>query len=88
MLYATVMHSPVAGSTVASFATNGAENMPGVHKIVKAGKPGLERAVAVVADNSWQALQAALKVTVTPAAVDGELADSLTLAARIQGPAG
>lgn len=82
MLYATVVHSPVAGSMVAGFATNGAENMPGVRKILKAGKPGLERAVAVVADNPWQALQAAQKITVRPAAVDGELTDNIRLAAQ------
>ena len=82
MLYATVVHSPVAGSKVASFSTNGAENMPGVRKIVKAGKQGLERAVAVVADNSWQALQAAQNITVTSSAVEGELADTIGLAAQ------
>jgi isoquinoline 1-oxidoreductase beta subunit len=82
MLYATVVHSPVAGSRLASFATNGAENMPGVHKILKAGKPGLERAVAVVADNSWQALQAAQSVTITPSAVESELTDNIRLAAE------
>jgi isoquinoline 1-oxidoreductase beta subunit len=82
MLHATVVHSPVAGSKVASFATNGAENMPGVHLIVKAGAPGLERAVAVIADNSWQALQAAQQIIVTPSAVDSQLADSSRLAAE------
>ena len=82
MLYATVVHSPVAGSKVASFSTNGAENMPGVRKILKAGKQGLERAVAVVADNSWQALQAAQDITVTSSAVEGELADNISLAAQ------
>lgn len=82
MLYATVVHSPVAGSTVGSFATNGAERMPGVHRILKVGKPGFERAVAVVADNSWQALQAARKVTVIPAASGAALVDSMRLAAE------
>lgn len=82
MLYAAVVHSPVAGSTVGSFATNGAETLPGVHKIVKVGKPGFECAVAVVADNSWQALQAAQKITVTPAATEAPLVDSTQLAAQ------
>jgi isoquinoline 1-oxidoreductase beta subunit len=82
MLYATVVHSPVAGSTLASFAGNGAEQMPGVQRIVKAGAPGLERAVAVVADNSWQALQAARRVVVTPSAVEGALADSSRIVAE------
>lgn len=82
MLHATVVHSPVAGSKVASFNTNGAENMPGVHLIAKAGAPGLERAVAVVADNSWQALQAAQQISVTSSAVEGTLADNIRLAAE------
>jgi isoquinoline 1-oxidoreductase beta subunit len=82
MLYATVVHSPVAGSLVSTFSTNGAENMPGVRTIVKAGAPGLERAVAVVAENSWQALQAAQKITVTSAAVGSELANDAALAAQ------
>jgi len=84
MLYATVIHSPVAGSKVAAFNTNGAESMPGVRTIVKAGKPGIERAVAVVADNSWQALQAAQKITVTPAAAGGQLVDNTELTAQYQ----
>jgi isoquinoline 1-oxidoreductase beta subunit len=82
MLYATVVHSPVAGTNIAGFSSNGADTMPGVHSIVTAGAPGFERAVAVVADSSWQALQAAAKVTVTPAQVSGELVDSDAL--RVQ----
>lgn len=84
MLYATVIHSPVAGSQVSAFSTNGAESMPGVRAIVKAGAPGLERAVAVVADDSWQALQAAQRIKVTSAAASSELADSAELAAQYQ----
>ena len=80
MLYATVVHSPVAGSQVASFDGNGAHTMPGVQAIVKAGAPGLERAVAVVAQDSWQALQAAKKVTVTPLRTDASLVNSVELA--------
>ena len=55
---------------------------PACTLIVKAGAPGLERAVAVVADNSWQALQAARQVVVTPSAVDGRLAETSQLAAE------
>ena len=58
--------------------------MPGVRTIVKAGAPGLERAVAVVAENSWQALQAAQKITVTSVTADSELADDVQLAAQYQ----
>ena len=68
MLYATIVHSPVAGTPIASFAANGAETLPGVQAIVEAGAPGFVRAVAVVANTSWQALQAAKKITVMPEA--------------------
>ena len=68
MLHATVVHSPIAGTTVASFQTNGAENMPGIEGIFLAGKPGLERAVAVVARDTWQAMQAAAKISIIPGA--------------------
>ena len=82
MLYATVVHSPVAGTNVAEFASNGAEAMPGVRAVVKAGAPGFQRAVAVVADNSWQALQAAKQLTVTSVAPGSELVNTNELQAR------
>lgn len=84
MLFATVVHAPVAGSRVERFAANGADSMPGVRGIVKAGRPGSEAAVAVVADTSWQAMQAAKTITVTSAAVGSELADSAELRKRYQ----
>ena len=67
MLYAAIVHSPVAGTNVASFDADAAQTMPGVHGVFEAGAPGFVRAVAVVADTSWQALQAASRVSVTPA---------------------
>jgi isoquinoline 1-oxidoreductase beta subunit len=66
MLHATIVHSPVAGTTVASFTTNGAETMPGVEGIYLAGKPGIERAVAVVARDTWLAMQAAARISIVP----------------------
>jgi isoquinoline 1-oxidoreductase beta subunit len=66
MLYAAVVHSPIAGTAVQSFAANGAEQMPGVEHILLAGEAGKERAVAVVADNTWRAMQAAAKISITP----------------------
>ncbi len=66
MLHAAVIHSPVAGTRVAAFDAERATAMPGVISVVKAGAPGFERAVAVVAEDSWQALQAAATVSVTP----------------------
>jgi isoquinoline 1-oxidoreductase beta subunit len=81
MLYATVVHSPVAGTAVAAFETNGAENMPGVEHIGLAGKPGAEWAVVVIAQNTWQAQQAAQKITVTSQTVTGELMNTATVSA-------
>ena len=77
--YATVVHSPVTGTEVAAFNTHGAETLPGVIAVVKAGKPGAEQAVAVVAENSWHALQAARKIEITPAAASSKLASSESL---------
>ncbi|UCG72934.1 MAG: xanthine dehydrogenase family protein molybdopterin-binding subunit [Chromatiales bacterium] len=62
MLFATVIHSPVTGTRVASFDANGADDMPGVEGVVPAG----ESAVAVVANNTWTAMRAAEKIVVEP----------------------
>ncbi|MEJ2138718.1 MAG: molybdopterin-dependent oxidoreductase [Gammaproteobacteria bacterium] len=78
MLHAAAIHSPVAGTNVAAFDAQAALNMPGVVAVVKAGAPGFERAVAVVAEDSWQALQAAATVAITPEPV-GEPATSARL---------
>jgi len=79
MLYATVVHSPVAGTTVSGFSANVAESMPGVQGIFKVGEPGAERAVAVVAEDSWQALRAAEKVTVMASAASSDLVNTVAL---------
>lgn len=76
MLYAAVVHSPIAGTDVESFETNGAENLPGVQKILLAGEAGKERAVAVVADNTWLAMQAAVKLSITPKPASTQTAES------------
>lgn len=68
MLFATVVHSPVAGSRVQSFSAPDSAKMPGVAAVMKVGKPGAETAVAVVADSTWTALQAAGEIQVTPEA--------------------
>jgi isoquinoline 1-oxidoreductase beta subunit len=82
MLYATVVHSPVAGTNVADFSSNGAEAMPGVQAIVKAGAAGSQRAIAVVAENSWQALKAAENITVTSVPPGNELINTPELQTR------
>lgn len=66
MLYAAIVHSPVVGSSVESFDAAAAEAMPGVERVVRAG----DAAIAVVASDTWSALQAADAVTLTPAPLD------------------
>lgn len=64
MLFGTVVHSPVAGGRVASHDSSGAENMPGVEAVVQLG----EAAVAVLAQDTWTAMQAAQQVRIKTAA--------------------
>ena len=63
MLFGTVVHSPVAGGRVESHDTAGAENIPGVEAIVSLG----DAAVAVLASDTWTAMQAAKQVRIQPA---------------------
>ncbi|MEE4184323.1 MAG: molybdopterin cofactor-binding domain-containing protein [Gammaproteobacteria bacterium] len=65
MLYATVVHAPLAGTRVADFTAPGVAELPGVTGVMRVGKAGAETAVAVVADCTWTALQAARQVKVT-----------------------
>jgi len=80
MLYAAVVHSPIAGTGVESFATNGVEQISGIHSVVLAGETGRERAVAVVADNTWLALQAAEKISITAKTPATPIANSDSIA--------
>ena len=57
MLYATVRMNPAIGGPMNGFNASAAENMPGVKKIVP-----LDGGVAVVATNTWYALQAAKSI--------------------------
>jgi isoquinoline 1-oxidoreductase beta subunit len=68
MLFATLVHAPVAGSQVAGYTAPDSATLPGVSAILKVGKPGAETAVAVVADATWAALQAAQQVQVSAVA--------------------
>ncbi len=79
MLFAAVIHSPIAGTDVESFETNGAEELPGVKHILLAGEAGKERAVAVVADNTWLAMQAAAKISITPKTPSTQAGNSETV---------
>lgn len=60
MLYAVVQRSPVLGGKVASFEATAAKAIPGVRQVVQ-----IESGVAVVAENTWAALQGrdALKIS-------------------------
>ncbi|MBY0511142.1 MAG: molybdopterin-dependent oxidoreductase, partial [Rhodospirillaceae bacterium] len=60
MKYAAIKQSPVFGGEVESFDENAIKSMPGVLKVVK-----LNGAVAVVADNTWRAMQAVKALPVT-----------------------
>ena len=53
MVYATVRANPGIGGSVKSFDASAAENMRGVQKIME-----ITSGVAVVADNTWRAIQA------------------------------
>ena len=65
--YAAVVHAPIAGSRMTAFDAGAAAAAPGIRAVLPVGKPGAETAVAVVADSTWAALQAAKQVTVTSA---------------------
>lgn len=63
MLYATVVHPPVFGDSVASFDATRAKAIPGVREAVQ-----VSQGVAVVATNTWAAFQGAkaLSIQYTP----------------------
>ncbi|MDH3942986.1 MAG: molybdopterin-dependent oxidoreductase, partial [Anaerolineae bacterium] len=52
MLYAVLARSPYIGGELRSYDSSQAENMPGVRQVVE-----IENGIAVVAENTWQALQ-------------------------------
>lgn len=63
MLFGAVVHSPVAGGRVGSHDTGGAEKIAGVEAVVSLG----DAAVAVLARDTWTAMQAAKKVRIQTA---------------------
>ena len=82
MLYAVVAHNPVVGGRIASFDDTEARAVPGVRQVLQ-----LDSGVAVVAENTWSALQGrnALNLTYD----DGRNADydSTTEEAELMGNA-
>ena len=60
MLYASVAHNPVIGGTITAFDDSQAKQVPGVRQVVE-----LKTGVAVVADNSWSAVQGRQALTLT-----------------------
>ena len=63
MLFGAVVHSPVAGGLVESHDTGGAEDLAGVEAVVPLG----DSAVAVLASDTWTAMQAATKLSIRTA---------------------
>jgi isoquinoline 1-oxidoreductase beta subunit len=59
MLTAVVVHSPQLGGRVAHFDAKEAERSDGVYSVVQ-----IHSGIAIVAENFWQAAQAAKKVTI------------------------
>ncbi len=92
--YATVAMGPVLGARVAGFDADAALKLPGVRRVVKVGAHhGGGEAVAVIADQPWQALQALKAVTVrwdeaVPAAGFDSEAGLQQLAAVLDGDEG
>lgn len=60
MLFATVVHPPVFGATVASFDGRKARAVPGVRHVVQ-----VSQGISVVAENSWAAVKGARALDVT-----------------------
>ena len=79
MLYGAVMHAPIAGTEVASFSADELTDRAGVKDIFPVGKPGAETAVAVIADNSWIALEAAKGIKVVSKTPVGNVVNSDSL---------
>lgn len=65
MLFATVVHPPVFGSTVKSFDASKAQAVPGVKHVVQ-----ISQGVAVVAENTWAAMRGARELTIEYANTD------------------
>ena len=65
--YASVVMCPTLGGSVLRFDAQPAQALPGVRQVLAvAGARGGSGGVAVIADNPWQAMQAALAVTQAP----------------------
>jgi isoquinoline 1-oxidoreductase beta subunit len=65
MLFGAVVHSPVAGGRIESHDTGGAEKIAGVEAVVPLG----DAAVAVLATDTWTAMQAAQQIRIQTAKI-------------------
>ena len=63
MICGAEVHSPIAGGLVESYDTGGAEHLAGVEAVVPLG----DSAVAVLASDTWTAMQAATKLSIRTA---------------------
>ena len=75
MLFATVKHAPVFGSTIKSYNPESVLSRPGIEKVV----PIKEDTIAVIARSTWQAMEATEELEVSYTNGPSEPADSNTL---------
>lgn len=85
MLFASVVMCPTPGGKVKSFDPAGVLALPGVRKVVPVdGHVGGTAGVAVIAANTWQALQAAKALSVQWDAGSGATLDSASIREQFQ----
>lgn len=85
MRFAAVRLSPALGGAPGRIDAQAALAMPGVHRVVSLpAYAGTSAGFAVIADNSWQALQAARAVQVEWRSPAGTLPDSVRIAEELR----
>jgi isoquinoline 1-oxidoreductase beta subunit len=80
MLHATIRHSAAFGSEIGSINAEGALAQPGIEAVVPVDK----QSVAVIAQNTWQAMQAARRLTMTYVAGEKPLENTADLPQRFR----
>ena len=80
MLHATIRHSAAFGSEIGSINAEGALAQPGIEAVVPVDK----QSVAVIAQNTWQAMQAARRLTMTYVAGERPLENTADLPQRFR----
>jgi isoquinoline 1-oxidoreductase beta subunit len=80
MLHAAIRHSPAFGSEIGSINAEGALAQAGIEAVVPVDK----QSVAVIAQNTWQAMQAARRLTMTYVAGERPLENTADLPQRFR----